>query len=301
MASKRAWTWLACLALLSPGVLGACERTEMSAIADGISVAVLIDGAPGPVIDSARLRRVPPDYTDAERRAWRLSTLLPNRYDPETMDVALEDPSGERHALMSPADGRQRVVVVAINRAGALRVAAVSPDKPFPDFHGRGGNRGRQGDPSRIKDVKRIVVTPAAAAPATASAAPAASAAADPLALEVRIDGRTLVWTRADLAKVPARAFTPGDGQGARDAWSLRDLSRTLIGSGAWISAVHGERAKVVAITPEQWRDDSRTPLLRLNRDGQLKFMWVDRALEALPGEELRRVGSLTAHAEAAP
>ena len=73
--------------------------------------------------------------------------------------MQLEDVEGKRHWLTTPGeDLEDGVVAVEINKSGNLRVAVLSPDDPFPPYHGRGGNRGRHGDGSRVKGVKRILL-----------------------------------------------------------------------------------------------------------------------------------------------
>ena len=278
------------LALLA--ALVGCERSDAAGIPEGLSVQVIVDGEPGPLIDTARLRRHPPDFKAADRHGWRLSTLLPKRYRPADMTVEVEDPAGDRHLVASVVDAGDRIVVVAVNKSG-LRVAQVSAEQPWPPFHGRGGNRGRQGDPSRIKRVKRVVLTAATASTANPSTTVTAAAAA-PLAVEVRIQGgATRTWTRADLNRVPTRAFAPGDGDGERAAWSLRDVVATMVGKEATLLEVHGKRGRHMQVPAASWADPTRTPLLRINRDGELKFLWVGEDMRPLGDRQIRRVQAL--------
>jgi hypothetical protein len=280
---------LRCLLLVLTMLL-ACHSSNVPPIAEGIAVEVVLDGKSVPAIDSQRLRKHKADFRDEDRSAWKLGTLLPSIYRAE-MAVSLEDPSGERRVLTESGALGQRIVVVAINRAGVLRVALVSPSNPFPPFHGRGGNRGRQGDPMRVKDVKRIVI-----GRASVSAATSASAAPPPreLLLEVRMEtGKKVSWKRADLATVPTKAFTPSDGEGTRQAWPLAGLLAKLVGPNAVLQAVVGKRGRSVKIDPEAWADADRVPLLRLNRDGELKLLWADADMKQISGQQVRRVTAL--------
>src|SRR5215207_7252816 len=47
-----------------------------AAAPSALSIAVEVDGQAAPAIDAARLDATAPDFTDHERRAWRLETLL---------------------------------------------------------------------------------------------------------------------------------------------------------------------------------------------------------------------------------
>ena len=147
--------WLL-FALALPGC-ESCSEPEAPAIPEGIAVAVSIDDASAPTIDSARLRDHTPDFQDGDHRSWRLESLV-GGYEKGRMTVELEESGGERSVVARPGEAGERIVVVAVNRAGAVRVGLVSASEPFPPFHGRGGNRGRGGDPSRVRDVKRIVL-----------------------------------------------------------------------------------------------------------------------------------------------
>lgn len=149
--------WIVLALVLSGSGCESCAEPEAPAIPEGISVAVSIDDAAATTIDSARLRDRAPDFQDGDHRSWRLESLV-ERYQQGRMTVELEESGGERSVVARPGEAGERIVVVAVNRAGAVRVGLVAASDPFPPFHGRGGNRGRGGDPSRVRDVKRIVL-----------------------------------------------------------------------------------------------------------------------------------------------
>ena len=71
--------------------------------------------------------------------------------------VEVEDGEGVKTVLSTVGEAKDgREVVFAVNRLGEARVALILPAEPFPSFHGRGGNRGRGGDPTRIREVRKI-------------------------------------------------------------------------------------------------------------------------------------------------
>jgi hypothetical protein len=99
-----------------------------------------------------------------------------------------------------------------------------------------------------------------------------------PLALTVAIDGAASTWTQDALDKVArftgnARA---SDGE-IRDAWSLRELTRALVGPTARVTSVTGDRG-ARSIDEAAWNDAAHTPVLHTTRRGTLKFRWADTA-----------------------
>jgi len=162
---------LAALSAL-PACRGCFDSAGDAGLPASLSIPVEIDKRPAQPIDGALLARVPPDFIEGERRAWRLRSLLGDVVDRPGTLVEVEDAEGKKTVLTRPGESREgREAVLAINRMGEARVALIAPSEPFPPFHGRGGNRGRSGDPSRIREVRRITLRLFDAAP-SASAAP---------------------------------------------------------------------------------------------------------------------------------
>ncbi len=140
---------------------GACTKdqappTEMT---DGTRVPVEIDGKPGTTIDRALLDRVAPDFVEDGRKGWRLRSLLaPGAFD-DRATIEVEDAQGQRVILAQPSGSvAGREPIVAVNRAGELRMALARTDDEdvFASFHGRGGNRGRGGEPGRVREVRHV-------------------------------------------------------------------------------------------------------------------------------------------------
>ncbi len=133
------------------------ERDPPARIPPDLSITVEVDGVEVAAIDAARLTAQPPDYVDEHRQAWRLGTLLGSSYVRGETHLEAEQRDGTRTILA--AQGREPVLL--LNRNGDALIAELDVSEPFPGFHGRGGNRGRAGDPDRIRDVTRLRVSSA--------------------------------------------------------------------------------------------------------------------------------------------
>jgi hypothetical protein len=285
MAHMRASLLCALLA----AVHCACGHDDSDwSVRDGLRIERRIGGRDAGAIDAALLRSLPPDHADAERKAWRLARLFEDLFaDPRAVLEAVSE-SGEVRRVSRPAapDG-DGVLVLGVNRRGGAFLDVLRGDDLAAAFHGRGGNRGRGGDPDRLRGVValRLVVE-----------GPARPAAGDPpmLELAVVVDGEARVWSDEDLAGVEALSVPGDSGEGQRDAWSLRALVHALVGPAAAATQVQGEGGRAVAIPPAAWADGAKTPVLRLNRRGQLKFHWVGPDLAPLAGEEIRQVSRVT-------
>jgi hypothetical protein len=161
----------------------------------------------------------------------------------------------------------------------------MSADEPFPSYHGRGGRLHRPGDPlPRIGGVTKIKVT------SEGGGAPSRMLGAG-LAIEVKIAGRDGgVWSAQSLATVGELPPDAGAGVG-RDAWSLRELAAKLVGPQARVVAVEGEGGRKT-IDKGAWSDPSRVPILRANREGGVKFRWIEKD-GSLGEAEVRNVKGL--------
>ncbi len=96
---------------------------------------------------------------------------------------------------------------------------------------------------------------------------------APPLALDIVVKGVAATWHQDSFDKV--MRYTKGNDGEARDVWSLRELTHTLVGPTARVISVTGDDG-AKAIDRAAWDDATRTPLLHTTRRGTLKFRWAD-------------------------
>jgi hypothetical protein len=111
-----------------------------------LRIEVTLDGAPVEPLTAATLNAATPDFVDEDRRAWKLGTLLPALAKPGASveavgrdGVGVRMPRGDTPGAAEP--------VLMLTRRGDMVATAVTPDDPFPDFHGEGGRLRRPGDP----------------------------------------------------------------------------------------------------------------------------------------------------------
>src|SRR5262245_46514370 len=129
---------------------------QSASVPSTLSIAVTVDGAPAPAITTERLRDQKPDFEDAERRAWRLTRLIPELARPGAVAEA-RGPAGI--SLRLPAGAKGMEPVLFLTRRGDVVVAAIDPSNPFPDYHGQGDRLRRPGDPlPRLSPVTSIAV-----------------------------------------------------------------------------------------------------------------------------------------------
>jgi hypothetical protein len=276
---------------------------ETVTIPAALHVDVEIDGAPAPAIDAARLTATKPDFSDEEHRAWRLATLLGT---PATRPGVAFSAIGDKGLSLEMRPGAapsDPAPALSLNRRGEVVVGLVAPDDPFPDFHGKGGRLNRPGDPlPRVSGPTKLRVYVAAAPPAASASSTVgtgtgggngdgggAQSSSDATPLKVVVTGGApTTWTPAALSAV--QRFTIHADGADKDAWSLRDVVHQLVGPRARAtSAVDGDgtRAK---ISPKDWADVKKTPVLRINRRGMYKIEWVDKDGNMTNDDDVRDV-----------
>jgi hypothetical protein len=124
-----------------------------------LHIAVTVDGADAPAITADALAHAKPDFQDAVRRAWKLTTLLP-AFARDGAIVEARGRGGVGLELDRPASASAPQPVLFLTRRGDVEITVVDPANPFPDYHGMGGRLRRPGDPTpRLAPVVAIMVS----------------------------------------------------------------------------------------------------------------------------------------------
>ena len=113
---------------------------------------------------------------------------------------------------------------------------------------------------------------------------------AAPLAVVI-VGGAPTTWSPAAFAPLPR--FTIHADSNDKDAWSLRDLSHSLVGPRTRVTAAVDGDGERTQIEPRDWTDSSKTPVLRINRRGKYKIEWVDSDGNMLNHGDVRDVRSI--------
>jgi hypothetical protein len=129
-----------------------------SRIAPSLRIEVEVGGQAQTAIDAARLSKTPPDFSDGEHRAWRFATLL-GQPIPAGSSIAITGAQNVTLTLKQPPNAKDPQPVLTENRRGEVVAALVSPDDPFPAYHGQGRRLARPMDPlPRIGGVTKVSV-----------------------------------------------------------------------------------------------------------------------------------------------
>jgi hypothetical protein len=124
-----------------------------------LHIDVTVGGAAAAPITAAVLGQVQPDFSDAEHRAWRLSTLVP-AFAKDGAVIEARGQAGIALRLDHPASASAPQPVLFLTRRGGVAVTMLDPSDPFPGYHGQGGRLRRQGaDTPRLEPVSALSVT----------------------------------------------------------------------------------------------------------------------------------------------
>lgn len=127
-----------------------------------LAIPVEVDGNPVEAVTHETLVRVAPDFADDERRAWRLSRILPQYAVGASVEAVGRD--GVSMTMPRPATLDEMQPVLFITRRGDVVATLVKPEDPFPDFHGQGGRLRRPGDSTtRVMPVVKLRIRSAGA------------------------------------------------------------------------------------------------------------------------------------------
>lgn len=123
----------------------------------GLNIPVEVDGAPAAAITRATLAGLDPDFADEERRAWRLSRILPAFTAGAVLEAVGRE--GVSITMQRPASDDEPQPVLFFTRRGDVVATQVRPEDPFPRFHGQGGRLRRPGDLTpRVSPVVKLRV-----------------------------------------------------------------------------------------------------------------------------------------------
>jgi len=134
-------------------------------IPEGLNIPVDVDGVATQPITRATLDGVKPDFADAERRAWRLTRIVPGFTGDAVLEAVGRD--GVAITMQRPGSGDEPQPVLFFTRRGEVVATQVRPEDPFPQFHGQGGRLRRPGDTTpRVSPVVALRVHSQGEAPA---------------------------------------------------------------------------------------------------------------------------------------
>jgi hypothetical protein len=163
--------WLIVAVLLAAGCQKASDATSAKRmpqpppsvrevpLPDGLRIEVIVAGKPAAPIDAARLRAAPPDFQDAERRAWKMTTLLGAGLVPPGTELVVTGAPAAGLIMTQPAGAGDAQPALMLNRRGDVVATMLTPGAPFPPFHGEGGRLRRPGDTiPHLAGVTRIQV-----------------------------------------------------------------------------------------------------------------------------------------------
>lgn len=119
-----------------------------------LSIEVTVDGSPKPAITAQTLATAKPDFSDEDRKAWRIATLVAGVGPGGSVEAS--SPTGISIKFQHPTPSGMEPVLF-LTRRGEVIVAALDPKDPFPQHHGQGGRLQRPGNtlPS-VKPVAKL-------------------------------------------------------------------------------------------------------------------------------------------------
>jgi hypothetical protein len=130
---------------------------------------VQLDGVSVAALTAAEMNSIKPDFSDSERRGWKVETLLPGAANATVViadgapgvSVMYEVPKpGTEGSGAGAAGGAASAALrpaIFVTRRGEVSVAAVDVENPFPRYHGKGGQLRRIGDSQpRLLGVTRL-------------------------------------------------------------------------------------------------------------------------------------------------
>lgn len=227
-----------------------------------------IEGSERSAIDSSELADRATGLVANDRRAWRLSELIPDTYMHSNAVIHALTVDGGDYILKD--DGRSGDDVLVVRRS--------SGELYLGWLEGGAGDHRPLGDAERpverIEHVTRIALV-----------RPAARPELPPAQLTVTVDGKPRQTLTA--ATFAAAASIAIKGQHDGDARAI-DVSRAF-GDALQVAGLVADGARVTTAPP----DGSARPVIYMNRRGRFKFAWLDAGGEPIRGTKQREVSQL--------
>lgn len=123
-----------------------------------LRIELKLDGVAKGALTAQTLVAAKPDFSDADRTAWLISTLVPEAAQRGTTVEAVSTLGVSVKFERPSAAGLEPVLF--LTRRGEIVVSAIDPKDPFPRYHGQGGRLHRAGDSlPRVAPVSRLEIT----------------------------------------------------------------------------------------------------------------------------------------------
>ena len=240
-----------------------------------LKILVEIDGKPAEPITATHLSAIDPDYTDKDRRAWRIGSVVGAAFQRSNAVVEIGTSQGGTMLMRVPKSPNDLQPVLSLTRRGNLIAALVSPQDPFPSYHGRGGRLQRPGDPrphvSAIEKLRIYVEKPSESQVWQENQQRGRAALASMI---LRVDGKAMSTNVKQFAQI-APLSIQGDTGERRAAWPLKKVVSLVEDSQPQAVIVADQDGGTLSISMTDWTNSKKTPVLRVNRQGLLKFQWL--------------------------
>ena len=274
--------WLASVALLvscsnkddSVGSPARKVPPTHAEIPAALSIAVSVQGKESEPVTGKTLAALAPDFSDENRRAWRLTRVLGQRFQAPTASVEAKGTDGKSFSQRRPIGDEEPTPVLLLTRRGQIAATVVSPEDPFPAHHGKGRRRGRSlGDAPLVVPVKELVISNSHAGHGAMNS-DRMPPARNPR-LEATFNGKPFALPDELWTKTPQLSSAAAASPRWR-IWSARDLAENVGGPQAWVRSIASKTARRT-LSPKDWKNLARTPALRVSREGEVEFVWLDK------------------------
>ncbi|TMQ16000.1 MAG: hypothetical protein E6J90_21675 [Deltaproteobacteria bacterium] len=229
---------------------------------------IQIEGSERTAIDSSELADRPTGLTANDRRAWRLSELIPDTYMHSNAVIHALTIDGGDYILKDDGRGGDDVLVVRRD-SGELYIAWLDGNandgRPLADA---------ERPVERIEHIARIALVK-----------PTRPVELPPAKLSVTVDGVPRQTLTAASFAAAARIALKGQHDG--DARAI-DVAHAF-GAALEVAGLVADGAHVTTAAPGR---DAR-PVIYLNRRGRFKFAWIDPSGEPIRDTKQREVSEL--------